>query len=810
MTATTASTRRPARILMYTAYFAPEYSGAALQALTLAKQLRQRGHHVEFVTNRWPGLDDTAVVDGFAVRRLEPGRMRKHREFRLWLNLARHVWARRRDFDILHSHGAYFTNAFIGPLARALGLKSLIKASLADDDLQGLSRMLVGRLHRLMLRSIDACVAISMDLVEEFRAGGLRPERIHGIPNGVDTDRFQRTSIQGANDLRCRLQLPVGRKIALYVGVLDRRKNILWLAEAWVAHGAFNTGALLLAVGPIGRDDAEGSIHARLVELARTHPQLFVLHDFHADVAPYYQCADLLVLPSMKEGLPNVVLEAMACGLPCVAARASGSRELIVEGETGHIYTPDDAQDLARAVQRCLSSDGAGLGKRARQVAMQRYSIHAIADSYEALYARLMGAERRVLYVENGIGYGGAVICLRHLVRNLDRSSFEPMVITGLGDEKYQDIANEARWKHIPDKRLDVISMKRNLVASRWPDTVPGLRWLSNQVLSRLDDLANFLPSLVQTLWTVHRFKPDLIHVNNEPLCNRAAVLSGKLMGVPVISHVRGDQQGSLLMLSFFKLPDFFIAVSRWVSESIGRIGVPERKRTYIYDGIELDKLDTGADGSVFRQRHGISRGAFVVGLVGLLIPWKGQELFVETVKQLAADMPEARFAIVGGTPDEFRYFETVLKQIVADAALTGRVIFTGHVSDMARVYNGLDVVVSASTSPEPLGTMIIEAMTMARPIIAPDHGGAVEMIEHERTGLLFKHGDPIDLAEKIRRLHSGPALRMALGQAARGHALEVFAIREHVSQVEQVYRDLLGLPMQGSRRPPALPAARS
>lgn len=108
------ATVAPVRVLMYTAYLDPEYSGAALQALTLARELRRRGHHVEFVTNRWPGLDEATVVDGFAVRRLEPGRLRKHREFRLWLNLARYVWARRGDFDLLHSHGAYYTHAFVG------------------------------------------------------------------------------------------------------------------------------------------------------------------------------------------------------------------------------------------------------------------------------------------------------------------------------------------------------------------------------------------------------------------------------------------------------------------------------------------------------------------------------------------------------------------------------------------------------------------------------------------------------------------------------------------------------------------------
>ena len=377
---------------MYTAYFEPEYSGAALQALTLARELRRRGHLIEFVTNRWPGLSDSLVVEGFSVNRLEPGRSRRHREFRLWFNLTRHVWARRRQLDILHSHGAYFTHAFIGPLARITGMKSLVKASLAQDDLQGLSRPIIGKVHRLMLHCIDACVAISRDLVQEFGAGGLNPERIHYLPNGVDTDRFRQASAEQVCALRSAMALPADQPIALYVGVLDQRKNILWLAEQWVEQDAFGTGAQLLAVGPQGRDDPNGTLRARLAELARTHPQRFALHDFHPDVTPYYQCADLLVLPSLKEGLPNVVLEAMACSLPCVVARASGSRELIVEGENGFTYVPDDSASLAAAVRRCLSPEGAGMGEKGRCMAEARYSIRAVADQYEALYAQLLSS----------------------------------------------------------------------------------------------------------------------------------------------------------------------------------------------------------------------------------------------------------------------------------------------------------------------------------------------------------------------------------------------------------------------------------
>lgn len=383
--------QKPVRVLMYTAYFAPEYSGAALQALTLARELRKRGHHVEFVTNRWPGLAETTTVDGFAVQRLEPGRALKHREFRLWFNLARYVWRRRHEFDVLHSHGAYITHAFVGPLARLTGLHSLVKASLANDDLQGLAHGLAGRLHRMMLRQVDAYVGISRDLVDEFRIGGMDPAKVHFLPNGVDTERFHRLPKDAMQTLRRARALPTDRQIALYVGVLDQRKNILWLAEQWIRQRAFGTGALLLAAGPQGRDDVGGMLQARLAELARAHPDLFALQEFRADIEQHYQCADVLVLPSYKEGLPNAMLEAMASGLPCVAARASGSRELVVEGKTGFTYAPDDVAELADAIRKSLAADGADLGANARQLAEQRYAIRLIAEGYERLYRNLLG-----------------------------------------------------------------------------------------------------------------------------------------------------------------------------------------------------------------------------------------------------------------------------------------------------------------------------------------------------------------------------------------------------------------------------------
>jgi hypothetical protein len=103
-------------------------------------------------------------------------------------------------------------------------------------------------------------------------------------------------------------------------------------------------------------------------------------------------------------------------------------------------------------------------------------------------------APKIILYVENGIGYGGAIICLRHLVRNLDRSKYSPVVVTGRTGPHYQEIAEEAVWYHIPDRLIDIVGAHRKLDPAEWLDKLPGLRFLTNQILARTDDLVNFLP----------------------------------------------------------------------------------------------------------------------------------------------------------------------------------------------------------------------------------------------------------------------------------------------------------------------------
>lgn len=400
---------------------------------------------------------------------------------------------------------------------------------------------------------------------------------------------------------------------------------------------------------------------------------------------------------------------------------------------------------------------------------------------------------KRILFVENGIGYGGAIICLRHLARNLDRELFLPMVITGRTGPQYEEIAQDALWKHIPDRHFDAVAWRNKLKTTRSLNKIPAFSFIANQLIARADDIFNFLPFFISLLWTAWRFEADLIHANNDPVCNRAALLVAKTLGIPSICHIRSNPVPFKAAKIFYQLPDFFIPVSNWVAERMRELlGIPDAKMQVVYDGINLDQLDLNADGRLFRQKYHIPEDAYVVGLVGLLIPWKGQDLFIDAAKILKEKIPNLKMPIIGGTPDDCIEYENRLRERVTTEDLENIIVFTGHTDKMEAVYNGLDIVVSASTDPEPLGTVVIEAMAMKRALVAPNHGGAREMLTNYETGMLFTPGDEIELAYAIQELYEKRDLAHQLGDNANKKAFRIFSVHEHKEKAQDLYKKIL------------------
>ena len=374
---------------MLSIYFPPHYSGAAMQGIALAKRLRNRGHCIEFVTIRREGETFEGEHEGFKVWRISMGRS-KHQEFGFWWNFFCFMFKRRNNFSILHSHGAYYLNSTVGPISRLFGKKSIVKTSMAKNDLACLGERLSGKIHLFFLEQVHAYIAISKELKDEFIELNFPEEKQFFLPNGVDTDRFKPVDSQEAIKKKVALNLDSFSTIALTVGVFDERKNIAWLINEWIENEGFGTGAILLAVGPQSREDEGGFFLHKIKKLARTRPDLVKVIGHTERIEDFFSIADFFVLPSTNEGMPNVVLEAMASGLPSVVTQVSGCHDLIEEGVRGFFFPPNDVDGLIIALKKLCSSDISALGSNARAFVETNFSLNSLAEEYESLYLKLI------------------------------------------------------------------------------------------------------------------------------------------------------------------------------------------------------------------------------------------------------------------------------------------------------------------------------------------------------------------------------------------------------------------------------------
>jgi glycosyltransferase involved in cell wall biosynthesis len=185
------------------------------------------------------------------------------------------------------------------------------------------------------------------------------------------------------------------------------------------------------------------------------------------------------------------------------------------------------------------------------------------------------------------------------------------------------------------------------------------------------------------------------------------------------------------------------------------------------------------------------------VGLLATLARWKGHEVFLRALSQIPADVP-VRGYIIGGAlyqTDGSQYSLTELKTLAKQLGVADRVGFTGFVDQPAATMRSLDIVVHASTQPEPFGLVIVEAMACARAVIVSDAGGAAELIEAGTNALVHTPGDVKQLADRIKQLATNPELRQRLGAAGRVTAETRFDRTRLARELVAIYQLLSVLP---------------
>jgi len=209
------------------------------------------------------------------------------------------------------------------------------------------------------------------------------------------------------------------------------------------------------------------------------------------------------------------------------------------------------------------------------------------------------------------------------------------------------------------------------------------------------------------------------------------------------------------------------VPVSDFGRTALLREGVPGDRVRTIHNGIPLDRYRRSSDGDL-RTELGVSRDMPLMGLVGRITPWKGQDLLVKIAAEWIRRNRPGCFVIIGRAFNEDAPFEASVRESIAQLGLSERVRFVPFRSDIASTLSELDVLLHCSTKPEPFGRVIIEAMAVGTPVIAARAGGVPEIIRSDDEGGLAEPGNVSEYVHQLAALLDGPALRERRVNSAR------------------------------------------
>jgi len=400
------------KVCLVTQRWAPSFSGAALRFRQYLPGLRERGIEVDVVCStapsegssesfsRWAKLDfgemlQVEEVEGTPVHRvkLPAGRsLRRNMFFRR--AVGRHfgrTGANVAQFLTLEPLRTYRDSALARTGARGVFAGTLLSTFSRNPARRMLQRLWV----RFPIQKLDH-VVVSSDVMRGFYESLGITKPISIIPNGVDLERFR--SVEPVTERRSAreiLGISATAKVVVFVGSIIHRKGVDVLLDAFARVAASNPLVELILVGP--RDDSETeearAFGSQVVELVRRSGAADRIHfaGYVSSVDAYLRAADVFVLPSRREGMGNVVLEAMATGIPTVLTPYLG-----LPGEFGrpgaqYVLSAPDADSLASQIDSLLKDRDRrrAIGEEGRRWVAEHMDMSSVIDAYARIYSDL-------------------------------------------------------------------------------------------------------------------------------------------------------------------------------------------------------------------------------------------------------------------------------------------------------------------------------------------------------------------------------------------------------------------------------------
>ncbi|MBN2387845.1 MAG: glycosyltransferase family 4 protein [Anaerolineales bacterium] len=368
----------------------PPCEGIGFYGWNLARELTRRGHTVHLITRGQAGPSRHQVIEGISIWKptfvpIYPWHVRFHALF-----VQRLVNRLEPELDLIHLH-----SPLVSLPATSLPILATIhtpmKADVRSIKINSLFSLLIHLqapisigIENRILRRANGIVAVSSSVANELGEYGIKRQDVTVAGNGVDVRSFFPSRNDGTN----------APSYFLTVGRLGPRKGLEDLVDSvsLIREKDPNLKFYLIGEGPLRQ-----RLQKKVTRLGLNGQVIFLGHvSEKARLVDYYQKAAGYIHPAHYEGLPTVLLEAMACGKPVVATAVSGALDVIRDRENGLLIPPRSPQAIASAVFELLDQPALAerIGLGAVQTIRERYSWNVVGGTYEALYGELVHRSR--------------------------------------------------------------------------------------------------------------------------------------------------------------------------------------------------------------------------------------------------------------------------------------------------------------------------------------------------------------------------------------------------------------------------------
>lgn len=387
------------RICLLISTFYPFVGGGETHALSICRKLIRIGRKISVVTRRnSKTLLKRDEVDAIPVYRVGPSGFRRLGKYLMIIPVFVKLLALRNRYDVILVSGLRLLSIPGIIAAKLLGKKCVLRAASCGElsgafiwdspHLQGKNirvefyKFLIGIRNRLFLKA-DGFLAISHAIEEEYLNCAVPASKIATINNGTDTDRFKPVAYPEKKILRNKLGLPPDN-IFTYSGKLNKGKGLQFLLRIWRYFHARHPETHLLLVGSGKNHFLSCEQELKDYVAGNNLEESVTFTGYVENVDEYLQLSNFFIFPSENESLSNALIEALACGLPCIASDVGGIPDTVKDGVNGFLLPKGDESAWINAMEKLVSNPTLArqMSSNGRNRILERNSIKTVANKY--------------------------------------------------------------------------------------------------------------------------------------------------------------------------------------------------------------------------------------------------------------------------------------------------------------------------------------------------------------------------------------------------------------------------------------------